>query len=126
MRSIDANIILRLLLHDHPEQEELARDVLTRPAMLLATVILEIVWVLQGKGWSREHISRGFRDLLELEHLFVPDEAALIWVSERFEHGGDFADMFHVALSGGATYFTTFDRKLQNYCRGGPVPVETL
>ncbi len=126
MRSLDANIALRLLLADHPHQEHLARQVLSEPAMLLSTVVLETAWVLTGKGWSRGQIVAAFRALLDLEHLYVPDEAALVWVIERFEDGGDFADMLHVALSDGASAFVTFDRKVERYCRDGPVPVETL
>lgn len=126
MRSIDANVALRVLLRDDPAQEIVARRVLSGPVLLLPTVVLEIVWILQGKGWSREQIADGFDALLKLETLFVREEEALRWVVDRYRDLGDFPDMYHVALSREADSFVTFDQRVERYATGGPVAVETL
>ena len=100
---------------------------LAEPALLLSTVVTETVWVLSGKGWPRAAITAALRRLLlEFEHLLVPDEDALIWATNHFETGGDFADLLHVALSGQASSFATFDRKLERHCDGAPVRIELL
>lgn len=127
MRSLDTNVIVRVLLQDNVEQARVAAQALAEPALLLATVVLETVWVLTGKAWSRAEIVQALRRLLlEFEHLLIPDEDALIWATDRFEAGGDFADLLHVGLSGQASTFATFDRKLERYCGGAPVRIELL
>ena len=45
---IDANVILRYLLSDHPEYSERARKVIAEGAYTLPEVIAEVVYVLKG------------------------------------------------------------------------------
>ena len=126
MRALDTNVIVRVLLQDNVEQACAAAQALAEPALVLSTVVMETVWVLTGKAWPRAKIAQALRGLLlEFEHMLIPDEAALV-ATDRFEIGGDFADLLHVALSGQASSFATFDRKLERYYDGAPVRIELL
>jgi predicted nucleic-acid-binding protein len=126
MRSIDANIPLRILLRDDPFQEVVARDVLATPVMLIPTVVLEIVFILQGKGWNREEISDGLSIIINMETVFVREEEALRLVLAHYRTAGAFADMFNVALSVDADSFVTFDGRIRRFMPNGMIPVETL
>jgi predicted nucleic-acid-binding protein len=126
MRSIDANIPLRILLRDDPFQEVVARDVLATPVMLIPTVVLEIVFILPGKGWNREEISDGLSIIINMETVFVREEEALRLVLAHYRTAGAFADMFNVALSVDADSFVTFDGRIRRFMPNGMIPVETL
>lgn len=45
---IDANVILRYLLGDHPQMSEEARQIINEGAYTLPEVIAEVVYVLKG------------------------------------------------------------------------------
>lgn len=57
-RAIDANIVLRYLLRDTPDQSERARDLIESEAVLALTAVAlaEVAWTLAG---PRHHRSRG-------------------------------------------------------------------
>lgn len=56
MASIDANIVLRLILHDVPDQTFKIKDLLSRskPKSLIVedVVLFECVWVLEGRSYN--------------------------------------------------------------------------
>ena len=45
---IDANVILRYLLRDHPQMSEEAKKVIEEGAFTLPEVLAEVVYVLKG------------------------------------------------------------------------------
>lgn len=47
-RLIDANVILRYLMKDHPELSEKARQMIEEGAFTLPEVVAEVVYVLRG------------------------------------------------------------------------------
>lgn len=47
-RLIDANIILRYLLGDHPQMSAEAKKIIEKGAFTLSEVIAEVVYVLKG------------------------------------------------------------------------------
>lgn len=127
MRSVDANILLRLLLEDDEAQLVVARSVLKGPCLILPTVLLEVVWTAQRQsGRTRTDIAAQLAALMELPHLRFVEEQAVAWTIERYAEGADFGDMLHVALSGEADSFATFDVAIAKSAKGGVVPVETL
>lgn len=49
MIALDTNVVVRLLVDDHPQQTRRARRLLeARPVIILPTVLLESEWVLRG------------------------------------------------------------------------------
>lgn len=63
---IDANVVLRYLLGDHPQMSKSARQVIEEGAFTLPEVIAEVVYVLKGVyGIDREEIGRTIIDFLD-------------------------------------------------------------
>jgi predicted nucleic-acid-binding protein len=76
------------------------------------TVFLELVWVLEAKGLTKDNIARGLRALLGLPNFQTRDPHALAQGLTWYEQGLDFADALHLAQSGDADRFVSFDRRL--------------
>lgn len=127
MRSVDTNVLIRVLVRDNVAQAASAEEVLAGPILLLSTVIMETVRVLETVArWSRDGVATGLEEILAIENGLIPDEVALRWTIDRYRAGGDFADMLHVALSGVANSFVTFDRRIARFARDASVEIETL
>ena len=99
MTGLDTNVIVRFLVQDDPEQSAAAGrlfDTFTaeQPGFVSATVIVELVWVLQSCYESTRHDIHGvIENLLRSRELLV-ERAELIWQSLRLFTKGhaDFAD----------------------------------
>ena len=127
MRSVDANVILRVMLLDHPGQQRLAEEVLSGTCLILPTVLLEVVWTAhRQERLPRDRIARQLVELMNLPNLQFADRDGVAWAIERFANGADFADMLHVALSESADSFVTFDAAIAAHARNSVIPVETL
>ncbi len=127
MKSVDANILLRLLLEDDDAQLDVARRVLKGSCLILPTVLLEVVWTAHRQpGRTRPNIAAQLAALMELPHLRFVEEQAVAWAIKRYAAGADFGDMLHVALSGEADSFATFDTGIAKFADDAVVPVETL
>lgn len=80
---IDANVILRALLNDHPRQSAMARDLLAsldeeRRGYLGIPAVLEIFWVLRSRyKVPREALHQTMRELLMTQHLEIESSEAL-------------------------------------------------
>jgi len=112
---------------DDPVQSPRAKAILNEPFVLLASVLIEVEWVLRSQyGWSRAAIAEALAELIDLPAL-TEVAAAAGWAVERFAAGADFADMVHLASAGGAARFITFDRRLKIKAGSqSPLPIETL
>jgi predicted nucleic-acid-binding protein len=127
IRSIDTNVVVRLILRDHEQQVAAAVAVLDEAVLLLPTVVQESVWVLESvRDLTRATITAQLRDFLTLPTLIVADADAVAWAIDQYAEGADFADMLHLALSRAADVFTTFDRRIARYADPSVVRVETL
>nr|WP_295659242.1 type II toxin-antitoxin system VapC family toxin [Polymorphobacter sp.] len=127
MISFDTNVLARAILGDDEQQSPIAVALLARTGMVVPTVLLELVWVLGSKaGWSRPEIASALDDLLDIRTLTIVESEAVEWAVARYAAGADFADMLHLALSGEATVFATFDKDIVRFADAGVVPVETL
>lgn len=127
MRSLDTNIVVRLILNDDPVQAPLARTVLAANCLLTATVVLESFWVLTSvAGLTPLQAAIELTDLLDAPTVHAPDLAAINQALAKVADGADFADMLHLALSGKADRFTTFDRKIARHADDSTIPVELL
>ena len=129
MRSVDTNVLARWLLGDDSAQTQAALAVVAEPLWISPTVLLELGWVLsKAIGLPRDVVAGMLRQVINLETATLPHREAFAWAIDRYEQGGDWADMAHFAASGAeASVFVTFDRLLER--KAGPdrpLPVETL
>ncbi len=69
-------------------------------------------------GLDDKAIARVLRDVAGLPNVELEDARAVADALAALEQGLDFADALHLASSGGATRFITFDRKLIRRARG--------
>lgn len=115
---IDANIILRYLLADHPQMSEDARIVIEEGTYTLPEIIAEVVYVLKGVyKIERVQISSTLKDFLDevgIENQEVMCEALGIYAEKPL----DFVDCILVArhrILG--EEIVTFDKKLSKMLR---------
>ncbi len=114
MIALDTNILARFLLNDDPVQFKQARDLLAHPNDYTAppTVLLELVWVLESYGCTREEVVQALRVLLGLPNFKPKSFEAVCYAVNWYETGMDFGDALHLALSAGDEAFATFDKAL--------------
>lgn len=114
MIALDTNVVVRLLVDDHPEQTRRARRLIeARPVLVLPTVLLESEWVLRGAyRLVPGAIAAAFRKLLGVPGVAAENGAAMAQAIEWYERGLDFADALHLAMAREAEALATFDARL--------------
>ena len=115
MIALDTNVLARYLLADDANQTRAARALIEDTEAefwVPITVVLELAWVLRMKKVPGGEIATRLRELLTLRSMRpqMPDAVfqALRWGAQ----GLDLADALHLALSGKASRFLTFDAAL--------------
>lgn len=94
---IDANVILRYLLGDHPQMSEDARTVIEEGAFTLPEVIAEVVYVLKGVyKIDKEEISKTLKDFFD-EVTIENQETICEALSIFSENSLDFVDCILIA-----------------------------
>jgi predicted nucleic-acid-binding protein len=113
-RTIDTNILVRVLARDDSKQWQVAAEILrTSNVVILSTVLLETEWVLRKSiGMSSRQIVGLFRSLLASETIMFRERERVVSALDAFEAGLDFADAFHVSSLDVGETFVTFDRDL--------------
>jgi predicted nucleic-acid-binding protein len=111
MIALDTNMLVRLVINDHPQQADVAENLLkTHNALISRTVLLETEWVLRfSYKLPRERIHAFFRLLLQTENAVIEDEQAVDRALDWYTKGADFADALHLSACGSAVMHT-FDR----------------
>ena len=119
MIALDTNVLVRVVTHDDPRQTQAAARLIdSHPVYLSKTVLFETEWVLSySYGLNRNTILETFQKLLGLPNLVVEDLQVVTSALEGYRQGLDFADALHLASSGEATKFVTFDRDLVKRAR---------
>lgn len=114
MISVDTNLLARFLLKDDPTQFRRAVAVLQadEDVFIPITVLLELAWVLKARETTREEILVSLRGILALPHVRQQHAEAVRVALGWVDAGMDVADALHLALSGNATKFLTFDATL--------------
>jgi len=112
--AVDTNILVRLLIADDLAQFKRARRLLEGDDTywVPVTVLLELVWVLQTKGWERGPLAAKLRELMAAPNVRPQHPEAVYRAIDCYAKGIDFADALHVALSTPADEFKTFDASL--------------
>lgn len=127
MKSLDTNVLARFFVDDADDaqaarQRPAAIAALSTRAFVPVTVLLELEWVMRGfYALPHRDIARAMRALAGIEHITIEDRDAVLAALESFDAGLDFADALHVARSGRATAFATFDRALARRAKGIPL-----
>lgn len=119
MIALDTNILARYLLNDDLRQGKAALALLTGPGEFTVppSVVLELVWVLEVNGCTRDEILKGLRHLLGLPNFTAKELEAVLYALRWFEGGMDFGDALHLALSARDERLMTFDRSLERTAR---------
>ncbi len=119
MIAVDTNILVRYLVEDDIAQTDRAEAILRSGAvLLLKTVVLETEWVLRSLyRFERPAIDDGLTRLLGLPGIEIEDRQAVARALDWYGQGQDFADALHLASSGRADSFVTFDRALRRRAR---------
>lgn len=116
---IDANVILRYLLGDHPQLSQDARKAVEAGAYTLAEVIAEVVYVLNGVyKVERKEISNTLIDFIDevaIENQEIMVEALMEYAATSL----DFVDCILIAYHrvAGAEVIS-FDKKLNKKLDG--------
>jgi predicted nucleic-acid-binding protein len=119
MRAVDTNLIVRLFVHDDAEQARAARRALAAESVFVPkSVILEFEWVMRGVyRESKAAIVSAIEAILTTANVEVEDAAAVTRAVDWFRRGMDFADALHLASSGHADSFVTFDAAMRRRAR---------
>jgi predicted nucleic-acid-binding protein len=112
MRAVDTNVLVRLLLQDHPGQFARTMTMLRNSTVCATpTVILETEWVLRSVYRLRSaEILEALRSLLQIAELHVESQGEISQALDWFEQGIDFADALHLATARHCDGLATFDR----------------
>lgn len=115
MKVVDANVVLRYLLNDVPEQAEYAASIIEGEAVTIPNEVLaEVVYVLSGVyGAGREHIAQSLRELLSYRTVRCPDTPAALTALEHYESTRlDFVDCLLIGTAASGAEVVTFDTEL--------------
>ena len=128
MIAVDTNVLVRIVTNDDPAQSRRALAALRgQPIFIPKTVLLELEWVLRyAYMLDRPAILNALQGLAGLPKAELEDTAAVIQAIQWYSDGLDFADALHLASSGAARKFLTFDEKLYKKAAKTATPVVCL
>ncbi|MCO6428788.1 type II toxin-antitoxin system VapC family toxin [Nitrosomonas communis] len=126
MIAFDTNMLVRLVVNDHPAQAEIVESLLrTRHAWISRTVLLETEWVLRCVyKFSREQIHEFLQLLLQTENTEVENSLAVSRALSWYQCGADFADALHLAVCGSTVVMHTFNREFCKAAREAGITPE--
>ena len=111
----DTNVLLRVVVHDDPEQADAARALLQRATVVAIpiSVLCEFAWVLK-RTYARgaNDVAAAIEAVTEID-VVVTDLPAVEAGLSSLRAGGDFADgvIAHQGEALGGTVFGSFDRR---------------
>jgi predicted nucleic-acid-binding protein len=120
MRSVDTNVVVRLLVKDDVAQTRIAdetwRDLLASGGVFLSKVVLvEVGWVVRvSYGFDRATIAEALRRLVDIEGVVVEHEPTIRRALDRYERGSaEFADyvLLESSRDASALPVLTFDQR---------------
>ena len=117
MRSVDTNVLVRVVVRDDADQVEKAEDFIAKGAWVSHLVLAETIWVLDAVyDRSAEQIAAAVAMLLEHNELTLQDSdviaAALEHYRKRPALGFSDCMVLAIARKAGHVPLGTFDRNL--------------
>jgi len=113
MPIIDANVILRYFLNDHPDMSEAARKTILAGAQTTAEVLAEVVYVLKGV-YKADRTTIADTLVTFMQEVAVPDKPAVAYACKLY--GKTSLDFVDCLLAGyhfvNGEDIVTFDQKL--------------
>lgn len=112
MIALGTNLLVRLLVADHPEQVAIVQRLIVDEAVYLSrTVLLETEWMLRSRSRkTRAALLEFFSALLETDNTIIEAADSVSQAVDWYARGADFADALHLAACGSAVMYT-FDRE---------------
>jgi predicted nucleic-acid-binding protein len=111
VKSVDTNILVRIIADSDSEQAETARAVISAGVTVPLTVLLELAWTLRSRyDFNRARLNNALVALLNFPEIYVEDEPAVRAALELHRDGGDIADVIHLVAARGSEAFATFDK----------------
>ena len=118
MKTLDTNVVVRLLIGDDPQQTPIAEQaflsaIATGGVYLPDVVLAEVAWVLRGYDLERATRYQLLERLVRTRGVVVDDIDAVIDALEQFSLGGDLADQLILARASSAAALPvlSFDRR---------------
>jgi predicted nucleic-acid-binding protein len=118
MRTLDTNVVVRLLIGDAPQQTPIAEraflDAIAAGGAYIPDVVLaEVAWVLRGYELDRPCRFQLLEQLVRTRGVVVDDIDAVIDALEHVRQGGDLADHLILARASraGALPVLSFDQR---------------
>ena len=120
MINADTNILVRAFLEDDPKQTMAAQALLEKYAnrkklFISSYALLEMVWVLKVKKYSRAEICEALLDLLDSPGIIIGQRSVVTTAIDEFVKGkADFSDYMIMAEgnANGCHKLATFDQVL--------------
>lgn len=113
VKSVDTNILARLILVDDAVQTPIAEEIVRKRVRVSLTVLLELGWLLGSRaGKSRAEVNLALLKLLENEAIHIEDAAEVHAALELYRRGADLADVIHLVAARGSEAFVTFDKSV--------------
>ena len=117
MRSVDTNVLVRLIARDAPDQTRIAEAHISRGAWVSHVVLVETTWVLSSVyDRGPTEIAAAIERLLDHEQLVLQDPEAVRLALAIFRRRPalDFSDclIVEIARKAGHVPLATFDRDL--------------
>ena len=115
MIALDTNVLVRLFVVDNPAQAKRARALLdtAETFWIPITVMLELGWVLKSQACEPQRVADALAEVLACSNVSPQHPEAVYRALAWFRDGLDLPDALHLALSGHAAQFKTFDERLQ-------------
>ena len=121
VRTLDTNVIVRLLVGDDPRQTPIAERafleaIATGGVFIPDVVLAEVAWVLRGYGLDRPTRHGLLERLVRTRGVVVDDIDGVIDALEHFRQDGDLADQLILARAAraGALPVMSFDQRFSN------------
>ena len=118
MKTLDTNVVVRLLIGDDPQQTPIAEraflEAIASGGVYLPDVVLaEVAWVLRGYDLGRYERYALLERLVRTRGVVVDDIDAVIEALDQFRQGGDLADQLILAraASANAMPVLSFDKR---------------
>jgi predicted nucleic acid-binding protein len=122
MLAIDANLIVRYLMGDHPKQSPKARALIdSEDVFVCTTVLLETEWVLRSVcGLTSVEVASALGTFAGLASVTLEDAALTAKALDWTLGGMDFVDALHLAKAEGCDAMVSFDRRFARTSRWCP------